>query len=106
MKKKLLFCTMVFPLWIMAQNATYAHDPYIRIKKGQNLFFDQLNLKVDSTQLHLQVTISNLLGQTIQAFKILRNLSFVPTSTIKPGYYILRISSGEHITTKKIVITA
>ncbi|OJJ21017.1 hypothetical protein BKI52_10610 [marine bacterium AO1-C] len=106
MKQKLPFFSIIIVLCLLAQNATNAADPYIRIKKGENIFFDRLDLKVDSTQLHLQVKITDLLGQVVGKFEILRSLTFVPTASLKPGYYIVRISSGAYITTKRVVITA
>jgi len=106
MKQKLPFFSLIIVLGLMVQNTTNAADPYIRIKKGENLFFDRLDLKVDSAELHLHVKITDLLGQTIEQFEILRSLTFVPTASLKPGYYILRISSGAYITTKRVVIAA
>jgi len=106
MKQRLPFFSLMIVLGLLIQNATNAADPYIRIKKGENLFFDRLDLKVDSTELHLQVKVTDLLGQTIEQYEILRSLTFVPTASLKPGYYILHISSGAYITTKRIVITA
>lgn len=105
MNKKLLFFSLVTAGCLLIQNATNAADPYIRIKKGENLFFDQLDLRVDSSQLHLQVQITDLLGQTIKQCEILRSLTFVPTASLKPGYYILRISSGAYVTTKRVAVT-
>ncbi len=106
MKKKLLFFSLTAFLFFMAQTTTYAHDPYIRIKKGENLFFNKVEFKIDQSELHLNITISDLLGQTVKQVKILRSLTFVPTASLKPGYYILKISSGAHTTTKRMVVTA
>ncbi len=106
MKQKSPFFFLIILLSFLAQNATNAADPYIRIKKGENLFFEHLNLRVDSTQLHLQVKITDLLGQTIEQFEILRSLTFIPTASLKPGYYIVRVSSGAYVTTQRVVITA
>lgn len=105
MNKKLLFFPLTCALFFILQTSTYAHDPYIRIKKGENLFFHKINFKIDHTSAHIKVTISNLLGQTIKETQILRSLSFVPTASLKPGYYILKISSGAYTTTQRMVVT-
>ncbi|WP_299456707.1 T9SS type A sorting domain-containing protein [uncultured Microscilla sp.] len=105
MNKKLLFLSIPLALVFILQTSTYAHDPYIRIKKGENLFFHKINFKIDHTKPHIKVTIANLLGQTVKESKILRSLSFVPTASLLPGYYILKISSGAYTTTQRMVVT-
>lgn len=106
MNKKLLFLSLPLMLLLLVQTSTYAHDTYIRIKKGENLFFHKIDFKIDHSSTHIKVSISNLLGQTIKESKILRSLSFVPTASLKPGYYILKISSGAYTTTQRMVVTA